>query len=324
LFWGGVIVFLATIAVVAIVSLHEEKERRVVIGPVITMVIGALVLCGGAAWYFWPQKEGAFSTISDQEKFRRMIVTTRLRDEYLKTQSQPDPMIQSGLENPPADWFNRKLKALGESWKIQSEIQVSTEQGLFVECHHVTFPIKVAENGRTYALNLNAFPIEGGGGGIAEYSGAPNSEMKLGQEILTAQRCTVTNHGSKPLVNVTLGLYLVFQEQIKDKDIPNASRSGDVVLARPWRIDVRKIDPFPAGQFEFYIWNMTTHFAQVSFLGSATAEYIGSSERFKFNVSSSNPYPIHVEPRHEPSADSKSPPAPSPPAPAPPNKQEKK
>jgi hypothetical protein len=55
LFWGGIAVFLATIAVVVVVSLHEEGKRKAVIGPVIIMAIGALIFCGGAAWYFWPQ-----------------------------------------------------------------------------------------------------------------------------------------------------------------------------------------------------------------------------------------------------------------------------
>jgi hypothetical protein len=54
LFWGGVAVFLATIAVVAVISLHEERKRQRELGPIILMVVGALVFCMGAAWYFWP------------------------------------------------------------------------------------------------------------------------------------------------------------------------------------------------------------------------------------------------------------------------------
>jgi hypothetical protein len=40
--------------VVVALSLHEEKARRVVLGPIITMIIGLLIFGGGAAWYFWP------------------------------------------------------------------------------------------------------------------------------------------------------------------------------------------------------------------------------------------------------------------------------
>lgn len=54
LFWGGILVFGATIAVVVIVSLHQEHRRKTVLGPVITMAVGALIFGFGAAWYFWP------------------------------------------------------------------------------------------------------------------------------------------------------------------------------------------------------------------------------------------------------------------------------
>jgi hypothetical protein len=57
LFWGGILIFLATIAVVAIVSAHEKNRQSVVLGPIIVMLVGALIFCGGAAWYFWPSSQ---------------------------------------------------------------------------------------------------------------------------------------------------------------------------------------------------------------------------------------------------------------------------
>jgi hypothetical protein len=56
LFWGGIGVFLLTIMIVIIISLHEEKRRKAVLGPIILMATGALIICGGASWYFWPTK----------------------------------------------------------------------------------------------------------------------------------------------------------------------------------------------------------------------------------------------------------------------------
>jgi len=53
-FWGGIAVFLVTLAVVVALSLHEQRKQRTVLGPVLMMAIGALVFGGGAAWYFWP------------------------------------------------------------------------------------------------------------------------------------------------------------------------------------------------------------------------------------------------------------------------------
>lgn len=53
LFWGGLIVFFATIVVVVALSLHDDMAKKKVIGPILTMALGTLILGGGIAWYFW-------------------------------------------------------------------------------------------------------------------------------------------------------------------------------------------------------------------------------------------------------------------------------
>ncbi len=55
LFWGGIVVFMLTIVVVIVLSIHDRRERRIVLGPVLLMSISALGFCVGAAWYFWPR-----------------------------------------------------------------------------------------------------------------------------------------------------------------------------------------------------------------------------------------------------------------------------
>ena len=57
LFWGGIAIFLLTIIVVVVLSLHDEKKRKTVLGPIILMSLSAFGLCIGAAWYFWPKQE---------------------------------------------------------------------------------------------------------------------------------------------------------------------------------------------------------------------------------------------------------------------------
>jgi hypothetical protein len=59
LFWGGIVVFLATVTVVVWVSLYEGRKRKPVTSPIIVMTIGMLIFCGGVAWYFWPKTEAA-------------------------------------------------------------------------------------------------------------------------------------------------------------------------------------------------------------------------------------------------------------------------
>jgi hypothetical protein len=57
LFWGGIGVFVTTVVVVVVLSLHEKRRQRALLGPVFIMAAGALIFCGGAAWYFWPKQE---------------------------------------------------------------------------------------------------------------------------------------------------------------------------------------------------------------------------------------------------------------------------
>jgi hypothetical protein len=227
------------------------------------------------------------------------MLLTKMRLEYINANTDVSPLIRAGLENPPPEWINRKLKQMGESWQVQSVIRKSNEPGLFVECGYARFPIKVPASGRVYALNLNAIPLVIGGGGMGEYISRPDTDMNFGLEITEAYRCTISNYGPKPLINIVIGLYVIFQEKITDEKNANSSHSGDVVAERPWRIDIKKIDPVPGNQFEFYIWNMTPHYAYVSFPDSATAEYIGNSERLEFRVSSTNAYPLTLTLRPE-------------------------
>src|SRR5712691_3614648 len=66
LFWGGLIVFVVTIVVVAVLALHDVERKKRVMGPIMTMVFGAVVFGGGAAWYFWPQHSlDHLATLSD-------------------------------------------------------------------------------------------------------------------------------------------------------------------------------------------------------------------------------------------------------------------
>jgi hypothetical protein len=276
----------------------RQEHKRKMIG-LIGMAVCGVGFLGFATFYFWPQRSFELSTLSDQERFRRSMLLTKIRMDYIETNTNVSPMIQAGLENPPPEWTNRKLKQMGENWQVQSVVRKSNEPGLFVECSRAYFPIKAPSSGRIYALNLNAIPLAVGGGGMGEYTSQPDSEIKFGPEITEAHRCTISNYGPKPLINVAIGLYIIFQEKITDENNPNASRSGNVVAERPWRIDIKKIDPVPGNQFEFYIWNMTPNFAYVSFPDSATAEYIGNSERLEFRVSSTNSYPLSLPPRAE-------------------------
>ena len=305
---------------------YRDLVRRKRMIPVIGMMVSGILFVAFAGWYFWPSHGVEATPISDNEKFRRIMVTTKIREEYIKNNPQASPTILAGIENPPADWFNRKLLEMGETWRMQNTVKKSTDPGLFVDCHLVHFPLRAPADGPMYVLNLFPVPLENRGGGLAEYSHQAGAELNLGPEIRQAYQCKITNYGPKPMIGVIIGLYMIFQENLPDEKNPNASHSGNVIAERPWRIDIKKIDPGINTPFEFYIWNVTPHFAMVSFPENATGEYIGDSERLDFRISSSNSSPLHLAPSHDPknNAVAKSPLAPPPPTSSLPNNLEKK
>lgn len=62
LFWGGLILFFVTIVVVVALSLHDDRAKKKVVGPILTMALGTLILGGGIAWYFWSSRVNQIPT----------------------------------------------------------------------------------------------------------------------------------------------------------------------------------------------------------------------------------------------------------------------
>jgi hypothetical protein len=53
-FWGGIIVFIATVFVVAALQSREREQGHKPMWPIFTMAAGMIVFGVGAAGYFWP------------------------------------------------------------------------------------------------------------------------------------------------------------------------------------------------------------------------------------------------------------------------------
>jgi hypothetical protein len=159
----------------------------------------------------------------------------------------------------------------------------------------VQFPIKAPADGQIQALSLWDVPLRAGGGGLAYYGAKPGSDFMLQLGINNVYQCRITNYGSKTLVNITLGLNLVFIDVIND--IANKQIiSGGIHSQRPWRIDIKKIDPGQNGELSIYIWNLTKFFANVSFPSHAVASYVGLATKYYVPISSSNSSPLTFNP----------------------------
>jgi hypothetical protein len=106
-FWGGISVFVVTIMVVLVLSLHNPEKRRRVIGPVLIMAFGALIFCGGLAWYFWPDiaQLGPVAPVPEvpikpetkaPEKQEKVFVPVELTPERIFSFYQDNTAMQAG------------------------------------------------------------------------------------------------------------------------------------------------------------------------------------------------------------------------------------
>lgn len=58
------------------------------------------------------------STPGQNEIVRRQKILAALRNEYVLSHDNVSPAVMSGIQSPPAEWVNQRLKALGEKWTI--------------------------------------------------------------------------------------------------------------------------------------------------------------------------------------------------------------
>jgi hypothetical protein len=70
-----------------------------------------------------PSARSNLSTPGQKEIIRRQKILATLRNEYVLSHDNVSPAIMSGIQSPPADWVNQRLKALGEKWTIAEQYQ---------------------------------------------------------------------------------------------------------------------------------------------------------------------------------------------------------
>jgi|ERR1043165_944063 hypothetical protein len=63
------------------------------------------------------------STPSEKEVVRRQKILAALRNEYVLSHDNVSTAVMSGVQSPPADWVNGRLKELGEKWRIGDQYQ---------------------------------------------------------------------------------------------------------------------------------------------------------------------------------------------------------
>ena len=114
IFWGGIVVFLLTIFVLLMLRFHEERKRKIVLGPILVMAFGAVIFCGGTAWYFWPTahvKHAQTSEITVHESERRSALLSRLRQEYILSHDGISPALVSIPRQSRGLYLSEPLKA---------------------------------------------------------------------------------------------------------------------------------------------------------------------------------------------------------------------
>jgi hypothetical protein len=67
-----------------------------------------------------------FST-PEPESTRRNVLLQNLRQEYILSHDGLSPALLAGTEPVPADWMNKRLEQMGQSWRVRvngSEYQI--------------------------------------------------------------------------------------------------------------------------------------------------------------------------------------------------------
>jgi hypothetical protein len=129
--------------------------------------------------------------------------------------------------------------------------------------------------GTAWSYQVQPTPIEHGGGGMGQVSGAPGSVMFPPGHFQTYE-CKVTNYYKETVFDVSMELHVVQQEAVRDPQNKGAAQSGKVVLERDWLIPIPKIDPGPANAFVFYASNFLDRFSTVMFPAAGRAR-VGDS-----------------------------------------------
>jgi hypothetical protein len=172
-------------------------------------------------------------------------------------------------------------------------IQAHQNAQIAVEWHHGRPPATLPTTGRLYELQVWPIPQENGGGGLSEVSGNPGQAMTWPTPLPTLE-CQITNYSARTLFNVQAALRLSFRQAVKDKDYPNQSRGGDVILSREWPFTIAKIDSGPEHAFVFYVMNFKDDvFVYVSFADAATGQLEGSAEAKALSVIQQEPRPMN-------------------------------
>jgi len=63
--------------------------------------------------------ERGVTTSKETEQQRRAAILNALRNEYIMSHDSISAQMLAGLEMPPAEWLNLRLKQLGEKWTVQ-------------------------------------------------------------------------------------------------------------------------------------------------------------------------------------------------------------
>jgi hypothetical protein len=145
---------------------------------------------------------------------------------------------------------------------------------LFVECHEMRAPTAIPKEGVLYTVN----PVLGGSGGMGESGGLYlGDRIPSGTPIIPAYRCSLTNYGIGPMIDVQIDLGVQFTETEKagKKMLGPTPMKAD----KAWPFSVRRIDVGEQNRFVLYINNYNTTYLGVLFPREATFAPLSSNTR---------------------------------------------
>src|SRR5579859_7658505 len=74
---------------------------------------------------------------SEIEIKRRQIILSRLRNEYIISHDGLSPALLAGTEKPTTDWINKRLRELGETWRLADDTPTPPQLVFLYKDHRI-------------------------------------------------------------------------------------------------------------------------------------------------------------------------------------------
>lgn len=247
-----------------ILALQDVTAMKIQNGPLVTIILGAIVAEAGIFWHIYLSKKpdeampivipAAPSNGVSQtaETARRTALLDKLRQEYILSHDGISPAMAAGLEHAPAEWTNERLRQLGEQWQVQPPaVDNHPKATAYFDCSIGRW--LEAENSGKDAFNISVMKFGMVEPTVALSSGPISKENHNKQFSSSAPlKCEITFHGASPIFNIEIPFAVDIYETIWGN---NRNSSGNHIKTINMPFSVKQVIIPNTNVFTVYVYS---------------------------------------------------------------------